>query len=152
MEVMRSPEQPNLSTLSLSRLIRPKVSGGKIALPVTQYSVYARFKHIETVPADGQGGYPLSKVRMLDALIDRLIKMKERDLAPASREELARLSDETIDAMIQEYSQRLSNAMSSGIGKLQSGFGVSFAAAGGAAPPAQTAGMAVPGAVLNLTA
>jgi hypothetical protein len=112
--------------------MRPQVSGGKIALPVNSYSVYAQFKHIEAVPAGPDGsGYTLSKARLLDTLIDRLVQLKERNLQAPSSQETSGLSTEAIDALIQEYAQKLSTAVQTGLPKLQQDFGTSFGSPAG---------------------
>ncbi|NCN04306.1 MAG: hypothetical protein GW949_01620 [Spirochaetales bacterium] len=131
MEALSHLQNVHYSSLSLSQVMRPQVSGGKIALPVNSYSVYAQFKHIEAVPAGPNGsGYTLSKARLLDTLIDRLVQLKERNQA-LSPQETAGLPTEAIDALIQEYAQKLSTAVQSGLPKLQQDFGTSFGSSAG---------------------
>jgi hypothetical protein len=50
------------------------LQGGRMAVPVhpTQ-AAYARFKHIQGVPA-AEGGAPIFRLRVLDNLIDRLLR------------------------------------------------------------------------------
>ena len=136
MEALSALERQNLATLNLSQVIRPQVSGGKIALPVNHFSVYAQFKHIEAVPASGGAGYPISKVRILDILIDRLVQLKDKNSIERAPKDSSKLSDQAIDALIQEYSQRLHTAMNTGLPKLQAQFGSNFAASGGSASAA----------------
>jgi|SRR5690606_28691597 len=138
-----------LTSTSLINIIRPQVSGGKITLPVSQYSIYAQFKHIETVPAGpGSPGFSVSKVRVLDTLIDRLVRMKQSRADFPGLEELQGRSDEALDALINEYSQKIKMTMNSGVAGLQQSFGTTFAGAQlpGSLSPAPSA------AVLNLTA
>jgi hypothetical protein len=77
---------------------------GRISVPVEPvYTAYARFKHIQGIPASG-GGISLFKLRILDTLIDRLLSLRER--APGN-EELARLSNSDLEPLIGSLEQRL---------------------------------------------
>jgi hypothetical protein len=50
------------------------LQGGRIAVPVhPAQAAYARFKHIQGVPAP-EGGAPIFRLRVLDNLIDRLLR------------------------------------------------------------------------------
>ncbi len=129
MEALAQLTTPAYTSLSLGNFLRPQVSGGKIALPIRPYTVYAQFKHIEAVPARGGAGYSISKVRTLDTLIDRLVQLKERNLSQPSSQELGSLSDEALDALIQEYSQKLNMALQTGMAKLEADYGIAFAGA-----------------------
>lgn len=83
-------------TLSLSSILRAKYSNQRIALPVNRREyLYANFKHISGVPSEGSG-YSLSKLRILDILIERLNMtkagknpdFKSSNLSPAEVDEL----------------------------------------------------------------
>ncbi|WP_052078423.1 hypothetical protein [Spirochaeta lutea] len=133
MEGLQELKQLHASSLSVAQMMRPRFSGGKIALPVQNYSVYAQFKHIEAVPAPaGSPGYSISKARMLDTLIDRLAQIKQRNnqADDLGVERSSGLSDEALDAMIADYAQQLQNTLQSGLPKLQQQFGTAFAQSG----------------------
>jgi hypothetical protein len=99
-------------TIPLSSVISGSLGSNRVSLPVPRsQALYARFKHVSGRPDPSGGGHTLSKLRSLDNLIDRLVRMKEtRASDPASTAELKGLSDESIDAMISDLSQRLHSA------------------------------------------
>jgi hypothetical protein len=80
------------------------LQGGRIAVPVKPaHVVYARFKHIQGVPSQ-DGGAPLFRLRVLDNLIDRLLRYHERVPTP---EQLRDLDAEAIDRLISRLQGRL---------------------------------------------
>ena len=80
------------------------MQSGRITAPVNPaHAVYARFKHIQGVPAQ-DGGAPIFRLRVLDNLIDRLLRYREE--APGL-EELRELSPEGIDPLISKLQSRL---------------------------------------------
>jgi hypothetical protein len=78
--------------------------GEKMSLPVApvQY-IYAQFEHVSGVPApEGIHGVPITKLKILDSLIDQLHEMKEK------RNPVKGLfSDESIDTLIEKYEQQI---------------------------------------------
>ncbi len=77
---------------------------GRITAPVNPaYAVYARFKHIQGVPAQ-DGGAPIFRLRVLDNLIDRLLRYREE---VPGLEELRELNPESIDPLISRLQSRL---------------------------------------------
>ena len=80
------------------------MQGGRITAPVNPaHAVYARFKHIQGVPAQ-DGSAPIFRLRILDNLIDRLLRYREE--APGL-EELRELNPESIDPLISKLQSRL---------------------------------------------
>lgn len=156
MQALSFFEQQKLSTLSVVHMLRAPVAGGKIALPVSPYTVFAQFRHIQGVqPGPSGAGYSINKARIIDSLIHRLVSLKESGSDGISADlprSTAGMSDEALDALIEQYSQKLHTALTSGLPKLEAQFGTSFAAAGGAAPPSVLAGTTGMGTLLNLTA
>ncbi len=75
-------------TIPITNLLRAQFSPGRIALPVQNQAIYARFKHVQGVPALSEGqGFSISRLRMLDNLIDRLTRVqggKAPEVQPAS--------------------------------------------------------------------
>jgi hypothetical protein len=94
--------------------------------------IYSHFKHVSGVPAaEGSRGVSISKLKILDVLIEQLAQMKKRpDPAPD-----AGLSDGQIDALIDQYQGQIRQAQ---------------AAAG--AMPYKSAPAVPAGAVVNLVA
>ncbi|UCF96655.1 MAG: hypothetical protein JSV89_15960 [Spirochaetaceae bacterium] len=92
---------------------------GRITVPVhPAHVVYARFKHIQGVPAQ-DGGAPLFRLRVLDNLIDRLLRYREQ--VPTA-EQLRNLHTEAVDPLI----SRLQNRLRSHLLQFPSSFGGSF--------------------------
>ncbi|MDR1179182.1 MAG: hypothetical protein LBK44_01650 [Spirochaetales bacterium] len=62
-------------TVPLSDVIAIRAAagaGGRVSLPANQF---VRFEHISGMPT-GQGGYSITKLRILDTLLDRLALLK----------------------------------------------------------------------------
>ena len=98
------------SSFSLSNIVKARYSEGRIAVPVSQsLAPYARFKHISGVPSP-KGGYPLSKLKTLDILIDRLKRIKGEAFSTSEKSEVREADQHQLDAMIQEYSRKLHQA------------------------------------------
>jgi hypothetical protein len=80
------------------------MQGGRITAPVNPaHAVYARFKHIQGIPAK-DGGAPMFRLRVLDNLIDRLLRYREE---VPGLEKLAELNPESVDPLINELQSRL---------------------------------------------
>ena len=105
---------------------------GKTSLPVAPASViYSHFKHVSGVPApEGSRGVTINKLKILDVLIEQLSQLKRKPEIAGGQ-----LSDERIDALIEQYENQIRTAQ----------------AAGEAIPYAPRAA-APPGAIFNLTA
>jgi len=93
-------------SLSVANLIRAQYSSGRISLPVSRnQSLYARFKHIWGFPAAEQGeGFTLSKLRVLDRLIERLNKLQGQN---ENVFKITELSDEKVNELINTYEKKL---------------------------------------------
>jgi low affinity Fe/Cu permease len=70
--------------------------------------IYAHFKHVSGVPApEGTQGVNISKLKILDTLIEQLSRMKSQPIAQMSMDE----SDEKrINALIEQYQQQIKTA------------------------------------------
>ena len=126
-----SPQTTINSTIHLSNLIRAQYSPGRIALP-TRAGMYTRLKHVQGVPTQIAGaGYSISKLRMIDLLVDRLVRLKGQPM-----ESPTVTSDAEADALVMDYAHQISQALSS------------------ASPLAQSFSvvLAEPGLILNLVA
>ena len=95
-------------TIPLTSVIRGSTGTNHISLPVHRsQALYARFKHITGRPDPSGGGYPITKLRSLDNLIDRLVKLKDSAARSLPKEEEMRgISGENLDALIQDLSQK----------------------------------------------
>jgi hypothetical protein len=76
-----------------------------MSLPVSPANyIYSHFEHVSGVPApDGVRGVAITKLKILDVLIEQLSKIKHQ---PAPELESAP-SDDRIDAMIEQYRSQL---------------------------------------------
>ena len=84
----------------ITNVIRAQYGSGKMSMPVQRdQSLFAKFKHIFGMPALGKGeGLPIVKLRALDNLIDRIIKIKGnrafvKDVSGLSGDMLSSLKD-----------------------------------------------------------
>ncbi len=96
-------------TIPLTSVIRGSSGSGRVSLPVSSSNaLYARFKHVSGRPDPSGGGFPVSKLRTIDTLIDRLVKMKNREaMSLPSGKDLTGLSEKSMDALIQDLSKKL---------------------------------------------
>ncbi len=101
--------QPTRSTVPVQELLRARYADGRISLPVSGSAVYARFRHVQGVPTDGETmGFSLSRLRVLDTLIDRLVRMQGK--AEYQRHDEG-MSPEAVEALIDRYKQELSSTL-----------------------------------------
>jgi hypothetical protein len=81
---------------------------GKMSLPVSPRAyIYSHFRHVSGVPApEGARGVSISKLKVLDVLIEQLVQIKKQprpNLAEAP-------SDRQIDALIDRYETQIRQA------------------------------------------
>lgn len=96
-----------ISSLQIDRYVG---SGQRVCVPVQpSQTVFAQYRHITGTPAgSNQNTVPLSKVRLLNSLIDNLQKMnKDTSLHQASAES----SPARTDALIRQYAGELHKAV-----------------------------------------
>lgn len=91
-------------------------AGGRAYVPVNpnQY-VYSQFKYVAGVPAEeGSRGVPLTKLKILNTIIDQLVTMKDskanaelkgKNLLPEG------LDETQIDALIEKYQSEVRSAI-----------------------------------------
>ena len=80
-------------SVQLANILRAQYSSGKISLPLDG-GLYARFKHVQGVPARSTAGYSLSKLQMIDLMVERLVKLRGQAMEvprPDSDAEAARI-------------------------------------------------------------
>jgi hypothetical protein len=79
-----------------------------MSLPVAPSSyIYSHFKHVSGFPApEGTRGVTINKLKILDTLIEQLGRIKKQDsLTPG-----APVSDERLDALIEQYKTQIRQA------------------------------------------
>jgi len=96
--------------ISVPSLVQAGYASGRISLPVKGAFNYALLKHVRGVPATGeQGTYTVYKLRVLDALIGRLVAARGGSSAPV---DAAGASEAEIDRLIQQYRTGVDEALS----------------------------------------
>ena len=83
---------------------------GKTSLPVAPGMViYSHFKHVSGTPApEGTQGVNISKLRILDTLIEQLTRMKNRNTADFGS--LDGNDEQRINALIEQYQKQIKAA------------------------------------------
>lgn len=82
-------------------------ASGKLYVPVSRSAIlYANFDHVSGVAAKtGQEGISISKIRILNSLIDRLCAIKNQ-----SKESIQDISNDQADELIKNYQQQIKQA------------------------------------------
>lgn len=90
----------NLSAYSAS-------SAGKLYVPVSKGALlYSNFNHVQGVAAkSGQNGVPITKIQILNAIIERLSEIKNEP-----KEKFSDVSDERVDELIKNYQAQIQMA------------------------------------------
>lgn len=84
-------------------------TSGRVSVPVAPSQLlYSHFKNVAGVATSGATSYSLDKLKILDTLIERLRSAKSQ---PASERSASGMSDERIDALIQQYGKELHAAV-----------------------------------------
>lgn len=83
-------------------------AGGKLYVPVNKLSlVYSNFDHVQGVAAKrGQNGVSISKIQILNALIDRLSQIKNQP-----KESITDISDQQAEALIKNFQEQIQQAV-----------------------------------------
>lgn len=84
-------------------------ASGKLFVPVNPSSViYAQFDHISGIAAsEGQQGVSVSKIQILNTLIENLSRIKSNPNTPKTLQ----VSEEQEDALIKNYQQQIAQAV-----------------------------------------
>lgn len=86
-------------------------ASGRVAVPVSPSQLpYAYFKNVAGVAGPSTSVYSLDKLTILNTLIERL-RSSRRDARSTRESDGLGLSEERIDALIQQYGKELHNAM-----------------------------------------
>lgn len=101
----------NLSPYSYNGFASGSASG-KLYVPVNPSSViYAQFDHISGVAAkSGQRGVSISKIQILNTLIENLSKIKSSAKSNSIVKQ-TNLSDEQVDVLIENYQKQIKQAV-----------------------------------------
>ncbi|MCL2213666.1 MAG: hypothetical protein FWC06_00515 [Treponema sp.] len=103
---------PHQAFPSMGYAISASAVGGRASLPVAPgMLIYSHFKHVSGTPApEGTTGVNISKLKILDTLIEQLSRIKNQTSANISDTEN---SDEArINALIEQYQKQIKAAYS----------------------------------------
>lgn len=83
-------------------------NAGKMYVPVNKSALlYSHFDHVSGFAAKtGQNGISISKIRILNSLIERMSAIKNE-----SSKEFSAISDEQADVLIKNYQRQIRSAM-----------------------------------------
>lgn len=89
---------------SYSGAIGASGAAGKLYVPVSRTALlYSHFDHVSGVAAgNGQQGVSISKIRILNSLIDRMAAIKNQP-----KESVSDISDDQAQALIEQYQKQL---------------------------------------------
>jgi hypothetical protein len=111
----------------LTDVLRPTIAtGGKLTLPVANFSAWANFKYVEGVPAGQEGGFSISRLQVLDTIIDSLVSLRDKQALRDLPKDHSNLSDGQMDALIRDLAKRLQASASATPAGLPSSIGSSF--------------------------
>ena len=99
-------------SVQLASILRAQYSSAKISLPVNG-GLYARFKHVQGVPAQSSGGYSLSKLQMIDLMVERLVQLRGERAASAPDVFSSPAGDVDADRLMQAVAEQLHSALES---------------------------------------
>ena len=87
-------------------------SSGSLHVPVkNSVAVYTQFEHVKGTPAEkGERGVSVSRIRLLNTLIDQLVSMK-KSVSDAEKVDLS--DDFSMDSMIYTYQRQVKNSFTS---------------------------------------
>jgi hypothetical protein len=91
---------------------------GRMSLPVApKVYIYSQFKHVSGVPAsEGVRGVSISKLKILDTLIEQLARMKKQPTPLMEQQETPdKAVDKRIDALIEQYQGQIRAAQAAAI-------------------------------------
>jgi len=85
-------------------------ASGKLFVPVSPSAViYAQFNHISGIAAPkGQNGVSISKIQILNSLIENLSKIKGVQNSPKKN---IRITESQADALIQQYQKQIAQSV-----------------------------------------
>ena len=126
MEAPRLDANYSYQSLSVGDMMRPQLVGGKLALPVENYTPFVNFKYVQAVPAGNSAGFSVSKLAILDALIAQLVQTKAKSEVGEVPANAEALDSKQIDALINKLAHSLKTAVSSGTQELPVAIGAEF--------------------------
>jgi hypothetical protein len=92
-----------------------EASNGRMTLPVSPgMMIYSHFKHVSGTPApEGTQGVNITRLKILDTMIEQLSKMKNQPIADFGN--LDGTDEKRINALIEQYQKQIQAAQSVGL-------------------------------------
>jgi hypothetical protein len=92
-----------------------EASNGRMTLPVSPgMLIYSHFKHVSGTPApEGTQGVNITRLKILDTMIEQLSKMKNQPQADFGN--LEGTDEERINALIEQLQKQMKTAQSAGV-------------------------------------
>lgn len=96
-------------TISFSKIVNFQGNSGKLAFPVLKnQTLYANFKHVKGVPAsENSAGVPLSKLQVINALVDRILSLKNKSVVEASDIKAAENDPKEMERVVNQLKNEL---------------------------------------------
>lgn len=94
----------SINLVNVPNIIKVRSAAGKLSVPLKPiFSMYAQFKHITGVPQKGEGsGVSVSKLMILDNLIDQLVAVKGKNNVQHAVE-MVKMSPDKVDDYIENF-------------------------------------------------
>ncbi len=99
--------------VNVAQIASIRQNSGRITLPVSRAQTpYAQFKYVKGVPSTGStGSVPIHRLRTLNTMINGLVKKASSPQILPEKEN--KMSNESIKALIDQYSSQLHSALKS---------------------------------------
>jgi len=91
------------TTVPMGDLLRARYSADRLSLPLEQ-NLFMRFKHVTGIPSPNGEGFSVSKLQLLDTLIEALKRLQGKgvQVPPTSN-----ASPEQVDSLIEFFSKEV---------------------------------------------
>lgn len=98
--------------VNIAQIANMHKNSGRISLPVSRgMTPYAQFKYVQGVPSSSSsagGSVPINRLRVLNTLIKSLVSNQSD---PVKAQDPSKMSNESIQALIDQYSSQLHSAL-----------------------------------------
>jgi hypothetical protein len=98
--------------VNIAQIANMQQNSGRISLPVSRaMTPYAQFEYVKGVPSNSSGGsVPINRLRVLNSLINGLVSNQSD---PVKAQDTSKMSEESVKALIDQYSSQLHSALNS---------------------------------------
>lgn len=98
--------------VNIAQIANMQKNSGRISLPVSRaMTPYAQFEYVKGVPSSSSGGsVPINRLRVLNTLINSLVSNQSD---PVKARDPSKMSEESVKALIDQYSSQLHSALNS---------------------------------------